>query len=97
MTRRRHQWYDHMRMGSAVTLDPDKVKRVTFPDRIILRLLRGPALESEFGIEGYVPDYVTDANLMLRPAGRHIDSEKVKVLSAHGLTMKVRKYTMVRT
>lgn len=86
-----------MRMGSAVTLDPDKHKRVTYPDRIILRLLRGPALESEFGIEGYIPDYITDANLILRAAGRHIDSERVKMLSPHGLMMKVRKYTLVKT
>ncbi len=96
MRRRRHQWYDDMHFGSAVTLDPEAPTRVTASNRIILRLLRGPALESEFGVAGYIPDYIGVVNLILRPAGRTITSEKVKMLSPHGLVMKVRRYTMVR-
>ncbi len=85
-----------VRFGSAVTRDLEAPAPITISNKIILRLLRGPALSSDFGLAGYVPDYIGACNVLLRASGRHITGQPVRMLSPHGLMMKVRRYTMLR-
>lgn len=92
--RRREFWTSCMTMGSAVTTEPHP--HVAVQDAVIVRLLQGPALQSELApLSRNWGAMLHEVNKSLRLAGRHVVSEPVTVQSAHGLALKARRYRMV--
>jgi hypothetical protein len=97
--RSRAEWGDSMHFGTEITVDREAQRHKGWiQDQILARLLKGPALETEFShASRSLSTIISYLNKRVLPmSGRRIVGEDVEIITRLGLRVKVRRYELIR-